>query len=100
MKIRGAQCREGWAAERVKLGHSETLFRWSGKMDSGLQGGRLVIDTAPPSGAAPGVLNTVHALRAESPAPLILGHQVSGFQGGTGEDADRAKEVNNTELVD
>jgi len=31
MKIRGAQCREGWAAERVKLGYPETLFRWSGE---------------------------------------------------------------------
>jgi hypothetical protein len=42
----------------VKPGHPETLFR--GKMDSGLQGGRVVRDTAPPSCAAPGVLNTVH----------------------------------------
>jgi hypothetical protein len=31
---------------------------------------------------------------------MILGHKVFGLQGGTGEDADQAEEVNNSELVD
>jgi hypothetical protein len=31
---------------------------------------------------------------------MILGHKVFALQGGTGEDADQAEEVNNSELVD